>query len=153
MQGCDMYLAFKADCHKLYRNLQLLLMIIYYQKNFSIDFVTGLLLSIDCNNNSYHLILVIVNRLTKRVHYESVKVTINAPRLVKVIINMVIQYHGFLNSMISNYKAIFISKFWSSLCYFPGIKRQLFTAFHLQIDKQTKWQNNIIEAYLCVFVN
>ena len=48
---------------------------------------------------------------------------------------------------------MFTSKFWSSLCYFLGIKRRLFTAFHPQINGKTERQNSTIEAYLQAFVN
>ena len=54
------------------------------------DFVTGLPLSAHWKGNSYDSILVIVDCLTKMVYYEPVKVNINAPRLAKVIIDMVI---------------------------------------------------------------
>ena len=46
-----------------------------------------------------------------------------------------------------------MSKFWSLPCYFLGIKRRLSTAFHPQIDGQTKRQNSTMEAYLRTFVN
>ena len=87
------------------------------------DCVTGLPLSSEWKGNNYDLILVIVDRLTKMVHYEPVKVTIDAPGLVKVIIDMVVKHYGLLDSIISDQGAIFMSKFWSSLCYFLGIKR------------------------------
>ena len=54
------------------------------------DFVTGLPLSSDWKGDSYDSILVIVDRLTKMVHYKPVKVTIDAPGLVKVIIDVVV---------------------------------------------------------------
>ena len=66
------------------------------------DFVTSLPLFSDWKGNSYNLILVIVNRLTKMMHYKPVKVTINAPGLVEVIIDVVVQYHGLLDSIISD---------------------------------------------------
>lgn len=53
------------------------------------DFLTGLLLSADWKKNSYDLILVIVDRLTKMMQYKLVQVTINASRVAKVIINIV----------------------------------------------------------------
>ena len=94
------------------------------------NFVTGLPLFADWRGNNYDSILVIVDRLTKMVHYEPVKVTINVPRLVEVIIDVVVRYYNFPDSIISDWGAIFTSKFWPSLCYFLGIKRQLSTAFH-----------------------
>ena len=86
------------------------------------DFVTGLPLSADWKGDNYDSILVIVNRLIKMVHYEPVKVTIDTPGLAEVIIDVVIQYHDLLDSIISDREAIFTSKFWSLLCYFLDIK-------------------------------
>ena len=54
------------------------------------DFVTGLPLFADWKSDSYNSILIIVNRLTKMVYYEPVKVTIDAPGLVQVIIDVVV---------------------------------------------------------------
>ena len=85
--------------------------------------MTGLPLSSDWKGDSYDSILVIVDRLTKIVHYKLVKVTINAPGLAEVIIDVVVRHHGLLDSIISDWRAIFTSKFWSSLCYFLGIKQ------------------------------
>ena len=87
------------------------------------------------------------------VNYKPVKVTINTLELAEVIINVVVQYHGLLDSIISDCRAIFLSKFWSSLCYFFGGKWKLLTVFYLQTDGQTKQQNGTIEAYFRTFVN
>ena len=66
---------------------------------------------------------------------------------------MVIRHYGLPNSIVTNWKLLFTSKFWSLLCYFLGIKRRLSTAFYPQINGQTERQNSIIEAYLQAFVN
>ncbi len=117
------------------------------------DFVTGLLISANQKVDSYNSILVIVDRLTKMVHYKPVKVTINAPGLAEVIINMVMRRHGLPESIMTDRGSLFTSKFWSSLCYFLEIKKKLFTTFHPQTDGQTKRQNSTMEAYLRAFVN
>ena len=117
------------------------------------DFVTGLPISTDWKGDNYDSILVIVDRLTKMVHYEPVKITIDAPGLAEVIINVVVQHHGLPDSIVTDQGSFFTSKFWSLLCYFFGIKRRLSTAFHPQIDGQTERQNNTIEIYLRAFVN
>ncbi len=80
------------------------------------DFVTGLPILANWKGDSYDLILVIVDRLTKMVHYEPVKVTIDAPGLAEVIIDMVMCHHGVLESIITDRSLLFTSKFWSSLC-------------------------------------
>lgn len=54
------------------------------------NFVTSLPISTDWKGESYDSILVIVDRLTKMVHYKLVKVTINAPGLAEVILDIVV---------------------------------------------------------------
>ena len=87
------------------------------------------------------------------VYYELVKITINAPALAEVIIDVVVLHNGLSDSIISDRGAIFTSKFWSSLCYFLGFKWGLSTAFHSQTDGQTERQNSTMEANLRAFVN
>ena len=98
------------------------------------DFVTGLLISTDWKSKSYDSILVIVDRLTKMVHYKQVKITIDTPDLAKVIIDIVIQHYGLPDSIITDRGSLFTLKFWSLLCYFLGIKKRLSTAFYPQTD-------------------
>ena len=153
VRGFDVCLASKAIRYKPYRDLQSLPVPTHRWKDLSMDFMTGLPLFADWKNNSYDLILIIVDRLTKMVHYELVKVTINASGLAKVIINVVVRHHDLLDSIVNDRGAIFTSKFWSSLCYFLDIKRRLFTAFHPQTDGQMERQNSTMEAYFRAFVN
>ena len=148
VKGCDVCLGLKMVRHKPYGDLQSLLVPTHQWKDLSMDFVTGLPISTNWKGESYDSILVIVDRLTKMVHYEPVKITINAPGLAKVIINVVVWHHGLPDLIVSDRGSLFSSKFWSSLCYFLGIKHRLSTAFHPQTDGQTERQNSTIEAYL-----
>ncbi len=70
-----------------------------------------------------------------------------------MIINMVICHHKVLEYIVTNQDLLFISKFWSSLCYFLGIKKKLFTVFYPQTDGQTERQNSTIETYFKTFIN
>ena len=130
VQGCDVCLASKAVRHKPYGDLQSLPILTHRWKDLSMDFVTGLPLSADWKGDSYDSILVIINRLTKMVHYEPVKVTINALGLAEVIIDMVVWHHGLPDSIVTNRGSFFTSKFWLLLCYFLRVKWRLSTAFH-----------------------
>ena len=109
-------------------------------------FVTSLPILINWKRDNYDSILVIVDQFTNMVYYKPVKITIDTPKLAKVIIDMVVYYHGHLNSIVTNRSYFFTSKFWLSLCYFLGIKRWLSTTFYLQTNGQTKRQNNIMET-------
>ena len=153
VKGYNVCLASKVVCHKPYRDLQSLPVPTHRWKDLSMDFVTGLPILTDWKGNSYDSILVIVDRLTKMVHYQPIKVTIDALGLAEVIINVVVRHHGLPDSIVTDRESLFTSKFWSLLCYFLGIKQRLFTTFHPQTDGQTKRQNNTMEAYLRAFVN
>ena len=82
------------------------------------------------------------------IYYKPVKVTIDAPGLAEVIIDMVVRHHGLSNSIVTDQKSLFPSKFLSLLYYFLGIKWKHSTVFYPQTDRQTKRQNSTIEAYL-----
>ena len=66
------------------------------------DFITGLPISVNCKGDSYNSILVIVDQLIKIVHYEPVQITIDAPGLAEVIINVVMRHHKVLESIITD---------------------------------------------------
>ena len=87
------------------------------------------------------------------VHYKPVKVTIDAPGLAEVIINVVVRHHSLPDSIVTDRGSLFTSKFWFSLYYFFDIKQRLSITFYPQRDGQTKWQNSTMEAYLRAFVN
>ena len=117
------------------------------------DFVTGLPILTNWKRDSYDSILVIVDRLTKMVYYEPVKITINTLGFAEVIIDVVVCHHGLPDSIVTDRGFLFTSKFWSLLCYFLSIKRRLSIAFYPQTDGQTERQNSTMEAYLQAFVN
>ena len=59
----------------------------------------------------------------KMVYYKPVKVTIDVSGLTEVIIYVVIHHHKVSKSIVMDRGLLFISKFWSLLYYFLGIKR------------------------------
>ena len=153
IKSCDVYLASKMVRYKPYGNLQSLPVPTLCWKNLSMDFVTSLPILTNWKRDSYDSILVIVDPLTNMVHHEQIKITINTLSLAELIIDVIILYHSFLNSIVMDRGFLLILKFWLSLWYFLSIKRQFFPIFHPQNDGQTKRQNSTIEAYLRAFVN
>ena len=153
MKSYDISLASKAVSHQPSGVLESFRILTHQWKDFLIDFVTGLPISIDWKEDNYNSILVIINWLTKMVYYKPVKIILDTIKLAESIIDMVVRHYRILDSIVTNWSSLFTSKFQSSLCYFLGIKRRLFTTFYPQTDFQTKRQNSTIEAYLWAFVN
>lgn len=115
--------------------------------------MTGLLISINLKGDTYNFILVIVNELTKLIHYELVKITISTSSIAEMIFNMVVWYYDLPNLMVLDRSLLLILKFWILLYNFLEIKWQLFTVFYFEINGQTKYQNITIKAYLQDFIN
>ena len=90
VKGSDVCLVSKMVKHKLYGNLQSLPVSTHQWKDLLMKFVTGFLISTNKKRGRYDFILVIVDQLTKMIHYEPVKITINALSLVELIINVVV---------------------------------------------------------------
>ncbi len=106
-----MCLVFKLVKHKPYGNLQSLLVPTHQWKDLFIDFVIGLPISTNWKGETHDSILIIVARLTKMVHYEPVKMTINVTALAEVIIEAVVRHHGLPDSIVSNRGSVFTLKF------------------------------------------
>ena len=138
VKRCNVYLASKAVRHIPYGDLQFLPIPTHWWKDLSMDFVTGLPISTNWKGESYDSILIIIDQLTKMVHYKPVKVTIDALGLAEIILDVVVCHHGLPDSIVSDKGSLFNSKFCSLLCYFFGIKRRLLIAFYSQINSQTK---------------
>ena len=61
--------------------------------------------------------------------------------------------HGFPNSIISDSGRTFVNYFWDQLITRLGMKTNLSTAYHPEIDGQTEILNSILEQYLKIYVN
>ena len=75
------------------------------------DFIMELMILINSKGKSYDSILVIVDWLTKMSYYKPIKITINAPRLAGVIINVVVRQHGLHNTIMTDRNSLFTLKF------------------------------------------
>ena len=102
VRGCDVCLALKAVRYKLYGDLQSLPVPIHRWKNVSINFIIGLPVSTNWKFKTYNSILVIVDRFTKIIHYKPIKITIDAPGLAEVLIDIIVRQYGLLDSIVSD---------------------------------------------------
>lgn len=68
-------------------------------------------ISANWKGDSYDLILIIIDGLTKMIYYKPIKVMIDVPALAKMMIDMIVFHHGVLKSIVMDQDSLFISKF------------------------------------------
>ena len=116
--------------------------------HISVDFITKLPLA-----QGYDSILVVVNRLTKIVHFIPTTEKTSAEGLARLFRDNMWKLHRLLESIISDQGPQFIVGLIKELNGMLGIKSKLSTVFHLQTDGQTKRVNQELEQYLRMFID
>ena len=76
-------------------------------------------------------ILVVVDRLSKRVHFIPTTTNATAPEVAKLFFNQVFRLHGLPQVIMSDRDPKFVSKFWQDLLKQLGTKAAMSTAHHL----------------------
>ena len=117
-------------------------------QEIAMDFITGLPTTV----SGYDCILVVVDRLTKRVHLSPTCATASAPDVAKLFIRDIVRLHGVPRVIVSDRDTRFTSRFWTSLFEQLGTKLALSTAFHPQTDGQTERTNRTIGQTLRHYV-
>jgi len=100
------------------------------------DFITKLLLV-----QGYNSILVVVNRLTKIVHFIPTMEKTLAEVLARLFRDNIWKLHGLPESIISDRGPQFVAGIMWELNKILGIESKLLTAFYPQIDRQTERVN------------
>jgi len=106
------------------------------------------------HDDSVHdAILVVVDRYIKMVRYVSTNKTLTAIQLADMFFEKIVCHYETLKEIVFNRGSIFMSSYWSEVCYYTKIKRRLSTAFHSQTDEQTECQNQTLKHYLQCYCN
>lgn len=146
VKGCDMYQRIKATRHKKAGEIQPLPLLSKPFESISMDFITDLPSSTDQTTKIvYDSLLVIINRYTKMARYIPCLKTTTAEELATLFIKYWVKDYGLPANIISDRGSVFTSKFWSVMCFYLNIRRNLSTAFHPQSDGQTERLNQVIE--------
>jgi transposase InsO family protein len=115
----------------------------------SMDFITQL----PVTKHGHDAILVVVDVLSKMVHFIPTKTNATAPQMAKLFFDHIFRLHGLPKSIISNRDPKFTSGFWKTLFKTTGVKLAMSTAFHPQTDGQTERANRTLEDMLQAFTN
>ncbi|XP_050878548.1 uncharacterized protein LOC127082359 [Lathyrus oleraceus] len=97
------------------------------------DFITGLPPS-----NSYTVILVVVDRLSKYSHFIPLKADYNSHKVAEVFLHTIVKLHGFPKTIVSDRDRVFTSQFWQQLFKLSGTTLSMSTAYHPQTDGQSE---------------
>lgn len=98
------------------------------------DFVIGLPRTPSGKNS----IWVIIDRLTKSAHFLPISNTDTLGSLTRLYVKEIVHLHGIPNSIVSDRDPRFTSHFWKSLSTALGTKLKFSSAYHPQIDGQSK---------------
>ena len=98
-------------------------------------------------------IMVVVDKLTKRVHFVPTTTEASAEETAELFFERVISQHGLPKVIISDRDSKFISHFWKKLFQLMGTTLKFSTAYHPQTDGQTERMNRVLEEMLRGFIN
>jgi len=116
--------------------------------HISADFITKLPLA-----QGYDSILVVVDQLTKMVHFIPTTEKTSTERLAKLFRDNVWKLHRLSESIISDRGPQFTAELMRELNRMLEIKSKLSTVFHPQTDGQTERVNQELEQYLRMFID
>ncbi|KAL5742663.1 hypothetical protein ACOSP7_029395 [Xanthoceras sorbifolium] len=92
--------------------------------------------------------MVVVNRLTKYVHFIPLKHLYTVITVAKAFINQIVKLYGIPKSIISDRDKVFVSSFWKTLFQLQGTSLNMSSSYHPQTDGQTEVVNRTLEQYL-----
>jgi hypothetical protein len=98
-------------------------------------------------------ILVIVDKLTKLVHFAPCRTTDTAPDIARLFFDHVFRHHGMPTTIVSDRDTKFTSRFWKELSCLMDVHLAMSTAFHPQTDGQTERANRTLITMLRNFVD
>jgi hypothetical protein len=146
--SCDTCSRSKNPQHCSYGLLQPLPIPRQPWSSVSMDFITNL-----PSSKNFDKIFVIIDRLTKMVHFVPCTKTITREEIVRLFVDNIYRYLGLHDDIISDRGPQFISKFWRSLFEILKVDIKLSSTFHPQTDGQMERVNQVLEQYLRCTIN
>ena len=116
--------------------------------HISVDFITKLLLA-----QGYDSILVVVDQLTKIIHFIPTTERTMAEGLARLFRDNIWKLHGLPESIIFDRGLQFMAGIMRELNKMLGIKSKMSMAFYPQTDGQIERVNQELEQYLQMFID
>ncbi|XP_026435822.1 uncharacterized protein LOC113333611 [Papaver somniferum] len=140
---CDICQRNKGECSFPSGLLQPLPVPKHAWQHITMDFIEGLPMS-----DMKSIILVVVDRLAKYIHFIALQHPYTAASVAKAFLDQVFKLHGLPSSIISDRDKVFTSHFWQDLFKALGTSLNLSTDYHPQTDGQSERVNSCLENYL-----
>lgn len=118
-------------------------------QRFSMDWMTGF----PVTKNGFDSILVVVDYLTKMVHFIPCKESQTSEEVARILRREIIRLHGVPEGIVSDRDPKLMSNFMQDLMRCIGIKHAPSTAFHPQSDGQTERLNRVVQEMLRNYVS
>jgi hypothetical protein len=97
-------------------------------------------------------IIVMVDKLTKMVHFAPTTSSFTAADAAEIFVNKVISVHGLPTKIITDRGQNFNGEFWQEICRIWGVEKAASTAFHPQSDGQSEKTNDTLQVMLRHYV-
>lgn len=94
---------------------------------------------------------MVVDRLTKYVHFIPISHPCIATKVASLYIHYVFKLHGMPATIANDRDATFTSLYWSELFRLQGTTQAISTTYHPQPDGQIEIVNKSLEQYLMAF--
>ena len=104
-------------------------------------------------SKGFNTILVVVDCFTKKSFFLPTHSTVTSKGITTLYQDQIFAEHGIPEKVISNWGSQFVSKFMKELFEVLRIKGNPSTAYHLQMDGQTKRVNQEVKEFLTMFIN
>jgi transposase InsO family protein len=108
----------------------------------------GFIVGLPRTRAGYDSIWVVVDHLTKAVHFIPVKTTYSSAVLADLYTSRIVCLHGVPKKIVSDRGTQFTSHFWQQLHEALGTHLKFSSACHPQTDGQTERTNQILEDML-----
>ena len=146
VRECDICQRIKSETTRLAGLLQPLHIPPKPWYSISMDFIKGL-----PKSNKQNVILVIVDRLMKYVHFMALTHPYTTAKAAYMFMKYVFKLHGMPTSIVSDRDTAFTATFLQELFKIQDVELAMSSSYHPQIDGQTKVVNRSLEQYLRAF--
>ena len=133
VKDCNMCQRIKTLRHCLYDEFLLLFVSTRFWTKVSMNFIIKFLLNY-YDDDIYNAILIIIDRFSKMTYYIFAKLTWLIENLINALFNKILLIFIKVKKIVFNRETLFMSDYWSALCYCIRIVNEFNNVFYSQTN-------------------